>query len=179
MNSTHFSLRNRLQLAVLRLLATILGLVDGLFNVQWGERVLDRLADHWQAQIDELDESLARLETERQKIQQQAETLALHAAAIYLAGRSLTHDELCFDPSDSRDEEMLDTVIDLLVKNRLAAIETEEVEPDRYVYHLEPDWVMIRARLSDAANQAEPMIAEWFREGLRLIDEAFLPQAES
>jgi hypothetical protein len=179
MNSTHFSFWNRLQLVVLRLLATILGLVDGLFNIHWGERLLDRLADHWQAQIDELDESLARLETERHKIQQQAETLALHAAAIYLAGRTLTRGELRFDPSDARDEEMLDTIIDLLVKNRLAAMETEEVESERYVYHLEPDWVTIRARLSDAAELAEPMIAEWLREGLTLIDEAFLSQAES
>jgi hypothetical protein len=40
---------------------------------------------------------------------------------------------------------------------------------------LEPHWAAIRTRLSDAVDQAEPQVADWFREGLRFIDEAFLP----
>ena len=64
-----------------------------------------------------------------------------------------------------------------LVKERLAAIESEQIEPGHYVYHLEPDWSAIRARLSDAAGQTDPEMADWFRQGLEFIDDAFLSEA--
>jgi hypothetical protein len=162
------------QLRLLRLVTVTLSLVDRLLNVQWGKRFLDRLADRWQVRAAELDQALARLEEERARLRAQAEALSIHAAAIYLGSRTLAHNELRFDPSDPRDEEMLNASIDLLVKERLASIRTEETEPACYVYHLEPDWVAIRARLSTAAKHAEPEIAEWFREGSSFIDEAFL-----
>jgi hypothetical protein len=167
------------QLVLLRLVSIILSLVDGLFNVQWGERLLDRLSRRWQVRAAELDEALARLEEERERLHAQAEALSIHAAAIYLGSRSLTRNELRFDPSDPRDEEMLSASIDLLVKKRLAAIKTEELESGGYVYHLEPGWTAIRTHLSDAAKQAEPEIAEWFREGLSFIDEAILSKAST
>mgnify|MGYP001146971638 CR=1 FL=1 len=173
MNPSPLSFRDQMQLVLLRLLSALLGGVDGLFNVRWGERLLERLTNHWESQLVQIDKALARLENERHQLQLQAEALAIHAAAIYLGGRSLAHGELLFDPADPHDEEMLDASIDLLVKARLASIETEEVETRHYVYHLEPDWPAIYTRLSDAAEQAEPRVADWFREGLRFIDEAF------
>jgi hypothetical protein len=166
------------ELALLRLLTAALGLVDGLFNVGWGERLLERMAGRWQARLVQLDASIAALEQERHRLQSHAEALAVHAAAIYLGGRSLTHDELVFDPADPRDEEILDASIEILVKGRLAAIETEEIEKGHYVYCLEPDWIAIRDRLAEAAEDSEADIADWLREGLAFIDETFLSEQE-
>jgi hypothetical protein len=168
-----------MQLNLLRRLGTVLRLVDVLLHVDWGERLLGRLAGGWQAHLAELDIALAALEKERHRLQLQAETLAIHVAALYLGRRSLAHEELRFDPADPRDEETLDASIDVLVKERLAAIESEEIEPGHFVYHLEPDWVAIRARLSRAASQAEPEMADWFHQGLEFIDDAFLSEAST
>jgi len=169
-----FPLWARLQLALLRWLATLLAVVDGLLNVRWGERLLARLSGRWQAQLVELNRDIAQLERERRQMQDQTEALAIHAAAIYLGGRLLARNDLCFDPADPRDEEMLDAAIELLVKQQLATVQVEEVEAGRYLYHLEPDWRTIYEQLSAAADQASPEIADWFREGLKFIDDAFL-----
>ncbi len=135
---------DRLELRVIRLLTIGLALIDSLFNVDWGERLLKRQSDRWQARLGELEEEVDRLEVERGRVQAQAEALALHAATIYLGGRSLLHHELRFDPADPHEEEILDATVDLLVKTRLAAIEDREVEPGHHIYYLEPDWAAIR-----------------------------------
>jgi hypothetical protein len=158
------------------MLGAALRSVDSLLNVHWGEWLLDRLAERWQSKLTHLDEALAELELERQDLQAQTEALSIHAAVIYLGGRVLARNELRFDPADPHDEQLLDASIDLLVKSRLASIEPEEIEPGRYVYHLEPDWQALRSLLADTTVQAPPHMADWFREGLELIDEAFLSQ---
>jgi hypothetical protein len=165
---------NRLQLTSLRLLTVILGMVDGLLHVHWGERLLDRLSDRWQSELTRLDEALSSIEQERERLQLQAEALAIHAAAIYLGGRSLARHELRFDPVDPHDEELLDASIELLVKKHLAAVESEAVGEGRYVYRLEPDWAAIHQRLTEAADRAGAEVLDSYREGLRFIDEAFL-----
>lgn len=167
---------DHMQLVMLRLLVAGLAVVDRLFKVRWGERLLERLAVRWQARLTQLDQALAYLEEERHRLQLQTEALALHTAAIYLGGRRVARDELCFDPADPRDEELLDATIDLLVRERLATIEPEEIEEGHFVYHLEPDWPAIRARLARATDQAGPETAEWLREGLMFIDETFLSE---
>lgn len=172
MTEPSLSFWDRAQLRLLRLLTVCLAVVDSLFHVRWGERLLERMASRWQAQLLALDESLARLETERQQIELLAEALSIHAAALYLGGRWLARGELRFDPADCRDEEVLDASIDLLVRERLAAVESEEVDSGQYIYHLEPDWPAIRARLAEAAAQADGETAAWLREGLAFIDEA-------
>jgi hypothetical protein len=177
MNPNSLSFWDQVQLTLLRVLSLTLGLVDRLLNVHWGERLLERLASRWQARLEQLDRALASLQQERSRLHLHGEALALYAAAIYLGGRSLARDELRFDPADPHDEEILDATIDLLVKERLASITSQEIEPGHYVYSLEPDWPAIRARLSEAANQAPPDVANWFREGVCFIDEALLPQA--
>ena len=178
MNSTRLTFWDRAQLFLLRILSIGLGLLDRLFRIDWGERVLDRMSRRWEDQLDQLDATLAHLEQEREQIQAQSEALAIHAAAIYLAGRSLTQETLRFDPALSQDDEILDATIDLLVKQRLASIETEQVEAGRFVYTIEPDWAAILARLRDEADQASPEVAEWFQEGIRFIAEEFLPAVE-
>lgn len=178
MNRSPLSFWEQTQLVLLRLVSISLGLVDKLLNVRWGEHLLERMSNHWQAQVDQLDRALAELEKERYQLQLREEALAIQAAAIYLGGRKLARDKLCFDPAISQDEAILDASIDLLVKQRLATIESEEIEPGHFVYHLEPDWPVIHARLRQAADQAEPEIAEWFYETIRFI-EAVLAQASN
>lgn len=172
MRSHPLTFWDRLQLLLLRLLSLFLGLVDRLFNVRWGQRLLERLANRWQAQLVQLKEAIARLEKERAQLESLAETLAIQMAAIYLAERSLTCGELCFDPAEPRQEEILTASINLLVKNRLAAVEIQEVEPQHYLYTLEPDWAAIRARIVEATAIAEPEVANWLREGLEVIESA-------
>jgi hypothetical protein len=97
--------------------------------------------------------------------------VAIHAAAIYLAGRQQANRNLRFDPADAHDERLLDASIDTLVKARLAEIEEEEIEPGRYTYSLQPDWTRIRDCLAAAAEEAEPELAEWLYEGVGRIEE--------
>jgi hypothetical protein len=165
--------RDRVELGLIRLAARGLLWVDRLLNVRWGERLLDRASAGWQDQLAALDEALVQLGQERDRLEEQIEALSIHLAAVYLGGRQLRHGELRFDPTDPRDEELLDASIDLLVKKRLAAIETQEICSGHYVYMLEPDWDAIRQVLARAITQAEPENAEWYREGVRFIDENF------
>jgi hypothetical protein len=177
-NPSPLTFWDRAQLTLLRLLSIVLGMMDRLFHVQWGERALGHMSRRWESQLEQLDATLALLEQEREQLQTQSEALAIHAAAIYLAGRNLTQDKLRFDPAVRHDDEILDATIDMLVKQRLASIETEEVDDGHYVYTIEPDWAAILASLRAAADRADPEVAEWFQEGIRFIDEAFLTQAE-
>lgn len=170
MRSSPLTFWDRLQLLLLRLLSLFLGLVDRLFNVQWGQRLLEHLINRWQAQLVHLKEAIARLEKERAQLESLAETLAIQIAAIYLAERRLAGGELRFDPAEPRQEEILTASIDLLVKNRLAAVEVQEVEPQHYLYTLEPDWAAICARIVEATAIAEPEVVEWLREGLQIIE---------
>lgn len=171
MNPMQISLWDRLQLRLLRLLSIGLDLIDGLLGVDWGERLLERLAARWQARLAEIDAALAALEEERALLHLQAEGLALCTAVTHLASRKLARGELCFDSADPHDEKVLDANIDLLVKEQLAAIEVNEVEAGHYLYRLEPDWDRIQTRLEQAASQAGPETASWLREGLRLIEQ--------
>ncbi len=166
-----YSALEHLQLILLRWLSAVLALVDGLFNIRWGERVLVRLMDRWQTELTQIEQALAHLDEERQRLTCQMEAMAIHTAVIYLIGRRQTRNEMCFDPADPREEQLLDACIDTLVKERLATIETREIRSGRYVYALEPDWPAIRARLASAADDAEPELSDWLREGVRLIDD--------
>lgn len=178
MNPSPLTVWDRAQLALLRVLSIGLGLLDRLFHVDWGERALGRMSRRWENQLEKLDETLSRLEQERKDLHEQSETLAIHAAALYLATRQATEGTLRFDPAISQDDEILDATIELLVKQRLASIETKEVSAAEYVYTIEPDWAEILTRLRAAADRADPEIADWFLEGLRFIDEALLVQVE-
>jgi hypothetical protein len=89
----------------------------------------------------------------------------------YLVSRRRACGEICFDPANPDDEQALDANIDLLVKERLAAIEICRGAEGHDLYRLEPDWVQIQARLEQAASQAEPETAGWLRDGARQIEE--------
>ncbi len=178
MNPSPLTFWDRAQLALLRLLSIGLGLLDRLFHVDWGERALGRMSRRWESRLEKLDETLSLLEQERKDLHAQSEALAIHAAAIYLAARKATEGTLRFDPSISQDDQILDATIELLVKQRLASIETKEVSAAEYVYTIEPDWGAILTRLRAEAERADPEIADWLQEGMQFIDEALLPQVE-
>jgi len=178
MNPSPFTFWDRAQLVLLRVLSIGLGVLDRLFHVDWGERALGRMSRRWESQLENLDETLARLEQERKDLHEQSEALAIHTAAIYLAARTATEGTLRFDPSISQEDEILDATIELLVKQRLASIETKEVNAGEYVYTIEPDWAAILTRLRAAADWADPEIADWFVEGMLFIDDALQAQVE-
>lgn len=171
MSPMRASLWDRVQLQLLRMLSISLALVDSLLGVSWGERLLDRLAARWQAQMAQIDAALDALEAERTRLRIQAEALALYAAVAYLTSRQLARGGLCFDPTDPEDERALDANIDLLVKERLATVEISQAGEGHDLYRLEPDWAQIGARLELAASQAEPETAGWLRDGAKLIEE--------
>jgi hypothetical protein len=171
MSHRQISFRDRLQLRLLRLLSISLALIDRLLGVRWGEHLLERLAARWQARLAQIDAELAALEREREMVRLQAEGLALYTAVTFLAGRQLARGELRFDSADPNDEEVLQANIDLLVKERLAGVDVQEIEPGHYLYHLEPDWARIQTRLEEAATHAGPEAAGWLREGSRLAKE--------
>lgn len=171
MSPLRASLRDRVQLRLLRLLSVSLALIDSLLGVRWGERLLEHLAARWQARLAQIDADLAALEREREMVRLQVEGLALYTAVTYLASRQLARGELCFDSADPSDEEVLGANIDLLVKERLATVEVREVKTGHYLYRLEPDWAKIQARLEEAASHAGPEAASWLREGSKLVEE--------
>lgn len=167
------SVWDQVQLVLLRGFSLVLGGVDRVLGLRWGERLLDHMARGWQEQLDRVNANLDHLEQERLQLHRQMDAMALQAAALHLGGRSLARHELRFDPADPQDERILDASINLLVKQHLAAIEEEEVGAGHYVYHLEPDWPAIRAELASAAEIAAPEIADWLREGVQYIDGSF------
>jgi len=133
--------------------------------------LLERMAARWQARLAQIDADLAALEREREMVRLQAEGLALYTAVTFLVSRQLARGELCFDSADPDDEVVLQANIDLLVKERLASVDVQEVEAGHYLYQLEPDWARIQARLEEAAGHAGPEAADWLRDGCRLVEE--------
>jgi hypothetical protein len=176
MSPRPLSFWNQVQLTLIRWLSEFLGIVDGTFHVHWGEWLLERMSNRWQTRLLQLDDALAHLQEERDRLQSQGQALALRVATIYLGRRKLARYELRFDPADPHDEKMLDASIELLVKDRLASIETQEIEQGHYIYYLEPDWVAIRARLTEAANQVEPRVADLLQETIEFMDDALLSE---
>jgi hypothetical protein len=174
----HLSFWDRIQLRLLRVLSIVLGLVDKLFDVEVGEKILSRLAARWQSQLAQLDQALEDLAKERRDADLKAQALSIYAAALYLGRRRLARGELLFNPTDAHDEEVLDASIELLVKERLADIEPKEVGAGRYTYRLDPDWLAIRARLSAALEETGAENDDWLRDGLRFIDDALLPEID-
>jgi len=79
-NAGTLSAWDRLEMRLIRLATIGLALFDSLFNVDWGERVLERQSERWRVRLAGLQEEVERLEAERGRVQSQAEALALHSA---------------------------------------------------------------------------------------------------
>ncbi len=161
---------NRLQVRLIRVVGMALGVFDKAFDTQIGERLVDRLTRRWQRRLDTLGAELAALDAEREGLEAQVTAMALQAAVYYLGARALTRGDLCFDPGDPEEERMLDATIELLVKPRLAAIESLEPQPGCTLYRIEPDWPAIRSSLERLASGAGRSRADWLDECLAFID---------
>jgi hypothetical protein len=162
---------NRLQVRLAQVVGLVLGLFDTAFDTQIGERTVDWLTARWRRRLDDLNAELEALEAERQGLEAQASALALQAAVYYLGARVVSRGEVCFDPNDPDEEQMLDATIELLVKPRLATIETLESSEGRYRYRIEPDWGAIRGHLEKLAPDAGSETAAWLQECLTFIDQ--------
>jgi hypothetical protein len=162
---------DRLQVRLAQVVGLVLGVFDTVFDTQIGERAVDWLTARWRRRLDDLNAELEALEAERRGLETQASALALQAAVYYLGARVVSHGDVCFDPNDPEEEQMLDATIELLVKPRLATIETLESSEGRYRYRIEPDWVAIRGYLEVLAPDARPETAAWLHECLTFIDQ--------
>jgi len=59
MNPSPLSLWEQTQLTLLRFLSIVLGLLDRIFHIHWGEHLLDRMSNRWQKRLDQLGKGLA------------------------------------------------------------------------------------------------------------------------
>jgi hypothetical protein len=144
-----------------RIFLASLVIIDRLFGTNFVEREVARrkaeVARH-EARLSEISEQLV-------KLGELLETANLQLCLLYLRQRNLllSHRWLYFDLADSQEDKGLDLLIHHLVKPRLAAIEMQEVEKDRYVYRLAPDWASIGDFLAERQADLQPEIAEWLK----------------
>jgi len=129
---------------------------DRLFSTDLVERELVRR----QIRIAQLDAQLAQI---NQQLATLSQNSRLYQTALYLTllqARSESHaidDWLCFTPESDSEEQLLEGLIDCLVKPRLAAIDVTPLEsqPGDYVYRLHPDWEAIRVYLGASVLTTE------------------------
>jgi len=135
-------------------------IIDRLF----GTHLLDRELARYQVRIDALVERIGGVS---QEIDALVEDLAIYRLTLCLielqlrSERADLDDWLCFVPQADgwlEDEGLLDSVIDCLVKPRLATVDTELVSEGRYVYRIHPDWRAIVARLEGSHPPKELLI---------------------
>ena len=144
-----------------RILLASLVIIDRLFGTSFVEREVARrkaeVARH-EARLSEISEQLV-------KLGELLETANLQLCLLYLRQRNLLlpHRWLCFDLANSQEDKGLDLLIHHLVKPRLAAIEILEIEKDRHVYKLAPDWAAIGGLLAERQADLQPEIAEWLK----------------
>jgi len=135
-------------------------ITDRLLGTNIVERELIRLKRQMEA-----------FENQATAIQQQMEELShlLHVTqvelcVIYLRQRHILQPEtwLRFAPAGNADDESeLDIIIDRLVKHNLAAIRTEAISGQTYVYHLRPDWAAISDLMNTWRKHIDPATASW------------------
>lgn len=144
-----------------RILLASLVIIDRLFGTSLVEREVARrkaeVARH-EARLSEISEQLVNLG-------ELLETANLQLCLLYLRQRNLLlpHRWLYFDLANSQEDKGLDLLIHHLVKPRLAAIEIQEIEKDRYIYKLTPDWAAISDFLAERQADLQPEIAEWLK----------------
>lgn len=110
---------------------------------------------------------IERLTADMRAVNQDLDTLAeklafyrLALCLVELKARSEYDDPgdwLRFSPQGEGEDPVLDDAIECLVKPRLASIEARRVGPGCYIYHLQPDWVAIIARVRGEAVAPELM----------------------
>jgi hypothetical protein len=104
---------------------------------------------------------LATIQTELTRLTDLLEQMNVALCLFHLHQRRLSMPEkwLRFQPSNEDETQILEMLIEHLVKPRLAAVEMQEGEAG-YIYQLIPDWLAIRATLENL----DPDLAVWLEE---------------
>jgi len=134
-------------------------IIDRLFATNLVEREIARR----KAKIARYEAHLAELAKQLATLEERLEAANLQLCLLYLQQRELLlpHRWLRFDPANFEEDEGLDSLIEHLVKPRLAAIEVQEVGQNHYIYKLDPDWAAIYAFLSRWEEDLQPEVADW------------------
>jgi hypothetical protein len=137
-------------------------LVDHLLGTKLAEKELSRREAKvtcYRARMTELEKQLLKLEGLLGGIN-------LRLCLLYLQERNLLLPErwLSFDPDDPEENRGLDLLIEHLVKPNLATVEIDKVGEDHYLYHLQPDWMAIRAFFVEQQADLEPSMKGWLSE---------------
>ena len=144
-----------------KILLAGLGIIDRLFATDLLEREVARR----KASVARSEARLAEISEQLVKLGGLLEAASLQLCLLYLRQRELLSPQrwLHFDPANPQDDQGLDLLINHLVKPRLAAIEVQEVEKNRYIYKLEPDWAAIGDFLAQREADLQPEIADWLK----------------
>ena len=139
----------------------LLLLVDRVLGtelVQWELARRQRDVERLKGDIESINQELAAL----------ADELALYRLLFCLVALMARQQRMGpeawrrFAPHRDGEEALLDSVIENLVKPRLATVDVEADGDQGYVYLLIPDWKAIRARLRDAP--VAPELQAWLEE---------------
>lgn len=144
-----------------KILLAGLGIIDRLFATDLLEREVARR----KAKIARYEARLAEISQQLLKLGGLLEAANLQLCLLYLRQRELLSPQrwLHFDTANAQEDQGLDLLIQHLVKPRLAAIETQGIEENRYIYTLEPDWAGIDAFLAQREADLQPEIADWLK----------------
>ena len=124
----------------------------------WGSHLVEWELARRQRKIERL---LAEIAVVDQDLQGAAESLAFYQMLLCLielkarSERDDVEDWLFFSPHSDGEEQLLDSVIECLVKTRLASVDVQPSGPGCYSYQLTPDWTTIITRLRHRSVAAE------------------------
>ena len=132
-------------------------LIDRVF----GTRLAIKEVERRRQRLAEAEVQLTAIQTELKRLTDLLEQVNLGLCLFHLRQRRLFIPErwLYFQTADEDETQILEMLIEHLVKPRLAAIEVQEDEAG-YTYRLIPDWAAIRAALENP----EPDLAAWLEE---------------
>ncbi len=144
-----------------KILLAGLGIIDRLFATNLLEREVARR----KAKVARSEARLAKISEQLVKLEGLLEAANLQLCLLYLRQRELLspHRWLHFDTANPQEDQGLDLLVHHLVKPRLAAIEMQEIEKNRYIYKLKPDWAAIDSCLSQWEADLQPEIADWLK----------------
>jgi hypothetical protein len=128
----------------------------------WGTRFVTWELERRQRRIERLTAVIAAV---NQDLAERAQELAFYrliVCLLELKSRSECGemgDWLHFVPQSEPETSLFESVVDCLVKPRLAQVDTERLGPGCFAYRLHPDWPAIIAHLS--ARPVAPELTRW------------------
>jgi hypothetical protein len=132
-------------------------LIDRVF----GTRLALKEVERRRRLLDAANTQLAEIQAELKRLDELVGRANVELCLFYLRRRQLFIPErwAFFQATDEDEEQILEMLIEHLVRPRLAAVEVREDEVG-YTYRLIPDWATIRATLENL----DPDLAAWLEE---------------